>query len=55
MLTVKKIFASVISGAFTALFGAAVLAHPGHLEQGKKSQKRSGKHATNLDKPGTLP
>jgi hypothetical protein len=54
MLTVKKILASLLAGAFIASFGTATLAHPGHLEQDKKSQKRSGKHATNVEKPSTL-
>jgi hypothetical protein len=54
MLTVKKIFVSVLAGAFVASLGAAALAHPGHVEHGKKSQKRSGKHAANKEKTGTL-
>jgi quercetin dioxygenase-like cupin family protein len=54
MFIVKKYLALAVVGAFMASFGAAALAHPGHIEQGKKSQKRPGKHSVNDEKKGAL-
>jgi hypothetical protein len=54
MFTVKKYFAAALAGAFIVSFGASALAHPGHIEQSKKSQKRAGKHAANNETKGVL-
>jgi quercetin dioxygenase-like cupin family protein len=54
MNTLKKFFVLLVAGAvFTSLAGVSI-AHPGHFEPPKKSQKPGGKHSVNDEKKGAL-
>jgi hypothetical protein len=54
MMTFKKFFVSLVASAVFASLTGASMAHPGHFEPPKKSQKPGGKHAINAEKTGTL-
>jgi quercetin dioxygenase-like cupin family protein len=54
MNTARKFIQFAITCAALSAFSATALAHPGHLEQGKKGQKRSGKHSVNDERKGAL-
>jgi hypothetical protein len=51
MITLKKFFVAAVASAFFASLAGASMAHPGHFEPPKKSQKPGGKHAANVEKP----
>jgi hypothetical protein len=54
MNTARKFVHLAATAIALSAFSATVLAHPGHLEQGKKGQKRTGKQAVNAEKTGEL-
>jgi hypothetical protein len=54
MNTARKYIQLTITCAALSAFSATAIGHPGHVEQGKKSQKRSGMQAVNAEKTGEL-